>query len=179
MAEKQGSRSKLRVKRTTDIWGDEQYITERLQNQMEWFDRKSSWHQERYKTLKNWEFVVGASIPVLVTFSTSSLVDFTVWATIKMSDVLQVLSAIGGVILVILTKQIDLEDHFRHWKDYRANAEQLQHELMLYKTCTEPYHEADAFHRLVRNVEDLLNQENMKWMQHGYEKQQGEEDDED
>lgn len=127
--------------------------------------------------MKNWEFIIGAFVPVLVTFSTSSIVGFNIFPNVSMADFLQIVSALGGVLLVIITKQIELHDHYKFWKDYRANAEQLRHELMLYKTGAEPYHDKGAYLRLVRNVEDLLNQENMRWIQHNHLEQDAEGED--
>jgi len=160
--------------RLRPVMNDDEYITERLENQMNWFDRKSSWHQKRYKKLKRWEFGIGATIPVLVSFSAScDLGDLgPAPYAVSLSWLLQIFASVAGVVLVFITKHLELEDHYKLWKDYRANAEQLQHELMLYTSRTKPYDTAQAYHDLVENIEGLLNKENMKWQQSGHEKQQ-------
>ena len=153
------------------VMNDDEYITDRLENQMNWFDRKSSWHQQRYKKLKRWEFAIGASIPVMVSFSASCDLQLHLFG-VSFSWLLQIFASVAGVVLVFITKHLELEDHYKLWKDYWANAEQLQHELMLYTSRTEPYHTDQAYHDLVENVEGLLNKENMKWQQSGSEKKQ-------
>jgi len=162
--------------RLRPVMNDDEYITERLENQMNWFDRKSSWHQKHYKRLKRWEFGIGATIPVLVSFSASCDLGSLGPApyAVSLSWLLQIFASVAGVVLVFITKHLELEDHYKLWKDYRANAEQLQHELMLYTSRTKPYDTAQAYHDLVENIEGLLNKENMKWQQSGHEKQQQE-----
>ncbi len=166
-------------RRSHPVMTDDDYIIHRLENQMNWFSQKSSFHQKRYKNLKRWEFIIGASVPVLISISASCYLQQLVpiqGFDFSVSDFLQVASAVGGVFLVVITKQLELEDHYKFWKDYRVNAEQLQYQLMLYKTATEPYHKLNAYHMLVSNTESLLNQENMKWQQSGQKKVQPDEE---
>lgn len=156
--------------RSHDLMSDGEYLKERLEDQMHWFDRKSTYYQRRYKKFKHWEFIIAAFIPVVITFSAMSFVEKAIIfqsgdVIINLSIFFQVLAALGGVMLVIFNKYLELEEAHKLWKDYRANAEALQFERMRYLTRTEPYDEADAYPRLVERVEHVLNRENLKWQQ--------------
>jgi hypothetical protein len=156
--------------RVTPLMYDDIYLKTRLEDQMNWYDRKSSWNQKAYKKFKRLEFTIAASIPVLISFSTMSFVQgLSVkfgpndMYTFGLEAVMQISAAVGGVILVILNKQLELEEYYKLWKDYRSTAEALQQERVKYLTRTEPYDEEDAFPLLVEKVESILNNETQKW----------------
>ncbi len=92
-------------------------------------------------------------------------VKFGAEKTWGLSTVLLVVAAFGGVVQVIFNKMIDLEEHFKLWKDYRSTCEALQREQLLYRTRTEPYDEDDAFPVFVEKIESILNNEQQKWKQ--------------
>lgn len=157
--------------RVARVWTDEEYLKERLENQMNWYDRKSSINQKSYKKIKRREFFISASVPVLITLSQMAIfkslqlpgseeVGFPV---VGADTVLSVLATVGGVYLAILKNNLDLEEYFKFWKEYRAMAEALQQERMLYLTRCEPYDEEDAYPMLVERVEAILNKERQKW----------------
>jgi len=82
-----------------------------------------------------------------------------------LDTVLLTIAAFGGIVQVIFNKVIDLEEHHKLWKDYRATCEALQNQRLLYLTRTEPYDEEDAFPLFVDKVESILNNEQQKWRQ--------------
>ncbi len=156
--------------RTAPLMYDVDYLKQRLEDQMNWYDRKSSQNQKAFKKYKNLEFTIAASIPVLISFSTMSFVQGLSVKfgpndiyTFGLEAVMQISAAVGGVILVIINKQLELEEYYKLWKDYRTTAEALQHERIKYLTKTEPYDESDAFPLLVEKVESILNNETQKW----------------
>jgi len=150
------------VGREMELMRDTAYITGRLDKQIDWYDRKSTEKQLAFKKYKRLEFIIAASIPVLISFSTMSLVKETAH---NLDTFMQILAAISGVVLVILNKVLELEDYFQLWKDYRMTCEALQHERMLYLTKTEPYDEPNAFPMLVERIESILHKEMQKWKQ--------------
>ena len=156
--------------RSKALLTDGEYLEQRLENQMNWFDKKSSIYQRKYKKFKHWEFIIAAFIPVVVTFSAMGFVEKTIIfqtgdVIVNLSIIFQMMASLGGVMLIIFNKNLELEEYFKLWKDYRSNAEALQFERMRYLTRTEPYDEGDAYPRLVERVEHLLNRENLKWQQ--------------
>ena len=130
----------------------EEYIEQRLNDQIVWYDHKSSTNQSWFKRLRFAEIVAAAIIPFLSGFAGNSL-------SIKIAiGALGVLVAVVASLLGLLQLQV-------HWIEYRATAESLRREKFLFLTQTEPYDKDDAFHLLVQRVEALLSKENTEWAQ--------------
>jgi hypothetical protein len=135
----------------------ERYLQERLEDQIDWYDRKSGWNQRLYKRLRLLEVISAASIPLLTGF----IADFAF-----MSHVVAVI----GVAIAVISGAFALFKFQENWIEYRTTAESLKHQKYLFLTQTSPYDGGDAFHVLVETVEGLISQENSKWTQ--YVKQQ-------
>ncbi len=130
----------------------EEYIEQRLNDQIGWYDRKSGTNQRWFKRLRFAEIVAAAIIPFLSGFAGNSF-------SIKI--------AIGalGVVVAVIASLLGLLNLQEHWIEYRATAESLGKEKFLFLTQTEPYDKDDAFHLLVQRVEALLSKENAEWSQ--------------
>jgi hypothetical protein len=130
----------------------EEYIEQRLSDQIDWYDRKSGVNQRWFKRLRFAEVVAAATIPFLSGFANDSF-------PIKI--------AIGalGVIVAVIACLLGLLQLQERWIEYRTTAESLRREKFLYLTQTEPYDKDDAFHLLVQRVEALLSKENADWAQ--------------
>ena len=130
----------------------EEYIEQRLSDQIDWYDRKSGTNQRWFKRLRFAEIVAAAIIPFLSGFAGNSF-------PIKI--------AIGalGIVVAAIASLLGLLQLQEHWIEYRATAESLRKEKFLFLTQTEPYDKDDAFHLLVQHVEALLSKENTEWVQ--------------
>lgn len=130
----------------------EEYIDQRLNDQISWYDRKSSMNQLWFKRLRFAEIVAAAIIPFLSGFA---------------GDSLPMKIAIGtlGVLVAVIASVLGLLHLQEHWISYRATAEALRTEKFLFLTQTAPYDKEDAFHFLVQRVEALLSKENTEWLQ--------------
>ena len=130
----------------------EDYIEQRLDDQIGWYDRKSTANQRWFNRLRFAEIVAAATIPFLSGFADKS-------SSIKI--------AIGalGVFVAVIASVLGLLQFQVHWIAYRAIAESLRKEKFLFLTQTEPYDKDDAFHLLVQRVEALLSKENIEWAQ--------------
>jgi hypothetical protein len=130
----------------------EEYVEQRLTDQISWYDRKSSTNQRWFKWLRFIEIVAAATIPFLSGFA---------------GDSFPIKIAIGalGVLVAVLASLLGLLHLQEHWIEYRATAESLTREKFLFLTQTEPYDQDDAFHLLVQRVEALLSKENADWAQ--------------
>ncbi|MBX2844316.1 MAG: DUF4231 domain-containing protein [Flammeovirgaceae bacterium] len=148
------------IQREAPLMTDAQYLEERLNNQIDWYDRKSSVNQTKYKKYKRLEFIIAATIPVVTTLSAVADHDFY-----RLDTILQICAALGGIVLVIINKFLELDDYFKFWKEYRATCEALQYERSLYLTRSEPYDEDDAFPLLVQKIESVLSKETQRWQQ--------------
>jgi hypothetical protein len=130
----------------------EEYIEQRLSDQIAWYDRKSITNQRWFKRLRFAEIVAAATIPFLSGFA---------------GDSFPIKIAIGalGVFVAVIASLLGLLQFQVHWIEYRATAESLRKEELLFRTQTEPYDKDDAFHLLVQRVEALLSKENTEWAQ--------------
>jgi hypothetical protein len=130
----------------------EEYIEQRLSDQIGWYDRKSTTNQRWFKRLRFAEIVAAATIPLLSGFADNSF-------PIKI--------AIGalGVFVAVIASLLGLLQLQVHWIEYRGTAESLRREKFLFLTQTAPYDKDDAFHLLVQRVEAMLTKENTEWAQ--------------
>jgi len=130
----------------------EEYIEQRLNDQIAWYDRKSGTNQCWFKRLRFAEIVAAATIPFLSGFAGNSL---------PMKIAIGVLG-VGVAVVASLLGLLQLQEH---WIEYRATAESLRREKFLFLTKTDPYDKDDAFHLLVQRVEALLSKENTECTQ--------------
>ena len=130
----------------------DEYIEQRLSDQISWYDRKSSTSQRWFKWLRFTEIVAAATIPFLSGFA---------------GDSFPIKIAIGalGVLVAVIAALLGLLHLQEHWIKYRTTAEALKTEKFLFLTQTNPYDKEDAFHLLVQRVESLLSTEHTEWIQ--------------
>jgi hypothetical protein len=119
---------------------------ERLEDQISWYDRKSSDNQRRYKWLKLLELAVAAALPVVAGIGSPVLV----------------IGALAAVIVVLEGAQ-HLYQFQEHWITYRSTAEALKHEHYLYLAEAGPYLGEDRHRQLAERIEGLISQEHAKW----------------
>ena len=119
---------------------------DRLENQIDWYSRKSRENQRFYKWLKLLEIAVAASLPVV------AAVHSPVWVT----------GGLGAVIVVLEGAQ-HLYQFQEHWITYRSTAEALKHEHYLYLAQAGPYTGEDRNRQLAERLGGLISQEHAKW----------------
>jgi len=126
------------------------YINERLEKQIEWYDTKSQNNQKWFKNLRVVEFVSAAVIPFIAGYSES----------IPCSEVI-----IGtlGVIIAICAGLSALNKYQENWLTYRTTCETLKHEKYLFLTGCKPYQDESAFNLFVERIEGLISKENSQW----------------
>lgn len=121
----------------------------RLEQQIRWYDTSSMKAQNRYKTTKIWEFVVGAAIPVLAMTAPG-------WVT----------ASAGAVALGLEGVQQICQWH-HNWITYRSTCESLRHEKYSYLARSGEYDGLDegrAHKLLVERVEGFVSTEHSKWV---------------
>lgn len=133
------------------MMSEEEYISQRLDEQMDWYDRKSQWNQRWYKRIRQLEIVVASLIPLLA--GNMDVVPYPEWVIGSFGALI----AISGAIL-------SLNKYHDNWLQYRITAESLKKERYLYLTHCKPYGGKDAFRALVLRVEALLADENSQWV---------------
>ena len=120
---------------------------DRLEDQIGWYDRKSSGAQRTFKRLKVLQLVVAAAVPVVAAADAAS------WIT----------AAIGGLVLIFEGLQ-QLGQYQANWIGYRSTCEALRHEKHLYLADAGHYASASNPSRLLaERIEGLVSQEHAKW----------------
>ena len=133
---------------------EKEYFEQRLDDQIDWYDRKSSANQKAYKRLRLVEIVVAGTIPLLAISGNS-----------KDSEVIAYVVAICGLIVAAIAGIVSLHRFHENWSEYRASAESLKQEKYLYLARAAPYDGDRPFELLVGRVEALLKQETTAWTQ--------------
>ena len=121
----------------------------RLEDQIDWFDRKSQSHQVWYRRLKIVSIGSAALVPLV-----SSLGEHGV------------LAGLLGVLVVIMEGLQHINQHHENWIRYRATCENLRHEKYLYLERAAHYAglgDSAARRRLAAQVESILSYEGREW----------------
>lgn len=129
-----------------------EYLEQRLDDQIDWYDRKSQWNQRWFKRLRGAEILLASGLPLLVL-----LQDY--WPR----GIAALIGAAGFLIAVISGLTV-LHKFEENWQQYRTTCESLRHQKFLYLTGTAPYHGEDAFAQLVTRAEAAISQENSNWL---------------
>lgn len=127
------------------------YIKNRLDDQINWYDRKSQQAQKRYKRLQLAELVIAAAIPLFSGY------------TVGCPAMAFIICVLGAVIAIIEGVE-RLYRYHENWIEYRAACEALKHEKSLYLMHAFPYGADETKEQLfVHNIENLLSSEGSKW----------------
>ncbi len=128
----------------------EEVTLARLEDQIDWYSRKSSLNQTRFKLMKGITIASAAAIPVLTT------------TTIPYG---RYIAAGLGVLIAIMEGLQQLNQYNSNWASYRATSEALKHEKFLYLEKAGPYLAAQNPQALLaERVESLISQEGSKWL---------------
>src|SRR4051794_6965196 len=120
---------------------------ERLDDQLEWYDKRAGHHRLWYLALKLAQIVVAAAIPVLAAAGASSTL----------------VGGLGALIVVLEAVQQLFQFH-QNWLSYRGTAEALKRERQLFGARAAAY--ADAARPaalLAERVEGLVSSEVAAW----------------
>ena len=129
----------------------EEYLQERIDDQINWYDRKSLQSQKWFKRLQIVSIIAATTIP----FISGYLTETTIW--------LKLAVGVLGLIVAAITAILGLYKFQENWLEYRTVCESLKHEKYLFLTKSEPYDSEDSFKFLVERVEGLISKENTKW----------------
>lgn len=125
------------------------YIKERLDDQIEWYSKKSTDSQRKFKFFKTIEILSASSIPVLSVFSQKGQITWII--------------AIAGAVITIIESWLAITKYHENWIDYRSVCETLKHEKYMYLTRTGVYNTDKPFKLLVERVESIISKENLNW----------------
>jgi hypothetical protein len=131
----------------TDITDTPNPTLKRLEEQIAWYDKKSSYNQRRFKILKISQIIAGALIPFAASVGAPAAVAGGL-----------------GVLIVIFEGLQSLTQHQQSWISYRSTWQKLTQEKYLWLAKAGPYESApnpDAL--LAERVEALMSSEITNW----------------
>lgn len=136
----------------------DEYLKTRVQEQIDWYDKRSQNGQRLFKRLRGAEIVAAALIPFLSGLVISNE-KFRLLGT--------VIIGILGMTVTIIAGFLSLGRYQENWAEYRTTCEGLVKEKYLFETKSEPYGGGEeAFNLLVQRVEALVSKENTNWGQY-------------
>jgi hypothetical protein len=119
---------------------------DRLEDQLDWYDRKSMAAQRAYKRVKLSQLIIGATVPVVAGLHVTAAIT----------------AALAAFVVVAEGAQ-QLYQWQTNWVLYRSTAESLKHEKYLYLARAGPYNTDDRHRVLAERLEGLVSQEHAKW----------------
>jgi hypothetical protein len=126
-----------------------------LEDQIDWYDRKSQRAQRRYKVLKLAQVIIAALIPLASAFPMPS-VEF------------KGATAVLGLLVLVIEAVQQLNQDQQNWITYRSTCEALKHEKYLYLAAAGPYGNTTNREKrtalLAERIEGLISQEHAKWV---------------
>jgi len=133
-----------------DLINADQYIHERVDDQLTWLGRASQRNKSHYMNGRILEILLGT----FITISAPLL------GTVDYGP--QIIAIAGGG--VAITGAISaLTKNQENWLRYRSLAENIKREKFLFITGTPPYDGMDSYPQLVQTVENLMLDERSTW----------------
>ncbi|MCB0534113.1 MAG: DUF4231 domain-containing protein [Lewinellaceae bacterium] len=132
----------------------EKYITERVLDQYNWYDTKSSFNKKWFYFYRTLVIASGALIPLLVGYADEQTPFFN-----------HIAGALG-VVVVIAEGMLSQRKYQENWSIYRMTAERLKREKLLFENGVgDDYAAGDvvAFRNFVVKTEQILASENEEW----------------
>jgi len=129
----------------------DEYLKNRVDDQIAWYDRKSASNQRWFRRLRIIEIVAAALIPLLATYAD--------WNPVKIAV------AVLGLVIAVIAGILGLFQFQENWTSCRSTCESLKQEKFLFLTKTEPYDQKEPFPLFVQRVEALLAKEHSAWAQ--------------
>ena len=129
-----------------------QYLKDRYQDQIDWYDRKAAHNQTIYRWMQ-WTLIALAAItPILIELDLEAL-GWLQWATLT------------SAVVAILTAGMKTFNYQENWINYRTTCETLRKERFFYDAGLGEYAGADDKEALfVDRVESLISRENTMWV---------------
>ena len=133
---------------------EEEYMQDRVDDQIYWYDKKSSFNLRWFKRLQVISIISASTIPFLTGYSSGE------------DDSIRIFIGILGLVVAAITATLSLYKFQEHWLEYRTICESLRHEKYLFLTKTTPYNNNETFPILVQRIESLISKENTDWLQY-------------
>ncbi len=132
---------------------ESEYISDRLDNQSDWFGRKASENKNRHYMVQ------------LTVITMSAFIPFFTGIDLGLPDYLkEIVIGLMGVSIAVVSGAGSLYKFQDKWTEYRITRELLKREKINFQTRTGLYAKsADPFVLLVQRVEEILSNERDNW----------------
>ena len=138
------------------------YISQRLDDQINWYDKKSANNKLRFRACQLIVIITSASIPII-----NLGIPLTNPVThLDANQALGITAILGGIITIV-TALSQMDAYFETWVLYRTTAEALKRERFLYVNSAADYSdlpEPAKFKLMVERIEAMLSAENSKFL---------------
>lgn len=114
------------------------YIRDRVDDQITWYDKKSQTAQKHYKRIQIIEIIASAAIPIIVPYAQSG-------------NAISILVAILGALIAILEAVCRLYKYHENWIQYRTTAELLKY--LILETAAKRHYLTP---KIIRNIRKTL-----------------------
>ncbi len=128
------------------------YINERVENQLNYFDFKSTLNKNYYQLFKIMQLAAAALLPFFSIF----LVEY-LW--------MKYIVAFLGTMVTILEGVLATGKYHEKWVTYRSTAELIRQEKFMYLMKAGNYDQPNANAQFVTKIELLLGKETAGWQQ--------------
>lgn len=130
---------------------EEEYFEKRVNDQIDWFDRKSSINKKNFMRLRAIEIVLALMIPFIAGYVEiyQHLATFII--------------GISSIVVAAIASILTLYKFQENWVEYRSFSEALKYEKFLYLTKAGIYREKAHFSDFAERIEGILSKENAKW----------------
>lgn len=144
---------------------EEEYITQRLDEQMTYYSAKSAKNKTYYFRSKVITIILSASLPFITTLPPGNILNTPFTGSH--------LVGLIGVVIAVLSGITGLFKYHETWINYRKIKEQLEREKIMYQTQSGSYENNTNFKLFVSNVEKIMDAENNSWLGYNQLAQQG------
>jgi hypothetical protein len=131
---------------------EKEYLEQRLEGQINWYDQESMFNQKFFKRLRATEMF----LTILITFLVGHIPKYH-----GLVFVVGILSVLVAFIAGILS----LGKYYEYWVEYRSMCETLKQEKYLYLTKAGPYATEKPLAVLVERAEKIISYEQANWQQ--------------
>jgi len=136
---------------TTIMMTEDEYFEQRLTDQIDWYDRKSSSNKKMFMRLRALEIGMALTIPFLAGYVPI------------FKEPITLIIGLASILVAGIASILTLYKFQENWIEYRTLSEALKYEKFLYLTKAGVYRNATSFPDFVERVEGILSKENAKW----------------
>jgi len=126
-----------------------QYIEDRIEDELAWYSAKASSNKKWYYGLVSIQIVLAAMIPFVTLFSDIEITKYMI--------------ALLATIVTIVSGALSTFQYQKKWIEYRTTSETIKHEKFMFLSKINPYNLKNRNSVLVKRIEALISKENTSW----------------